>query len=143
RSKSKAVLKERMRRPLWRHGLPPCRPSMRLSNGSANPIHALGRQRVAVTEPVAVTEAAAGISAAVIATRVSEVRLVRSWDLGVSFGAIFVRVISADIFQPLAQWAPVSYGRRPRRREYCLIVNGEQKLQIFAPVVGIHIVRFD
>ena len=58
----------------------------------------------------------------------SEIRLVRSRDLGVPFGAVFTWVISADIFQPFAQRAPVSYGRRPGRRQYSFILDGDQEL---------------
>src|SRR5258706_4427054 len=74
---------------------------------------------------------------------VSEIRLVRSRDLSVLVGAVLVRIFGADIFQPRAQRAPISDRRGPGRREYAFILDGEEELQVLAPVVGIHIERFD
>jgi hypothetical protein len=72
--------------------------------------------------------------------RRSEVRLVRSRNLRVLFGVVFMRVFGADRFGPFAQraqWAPISYGCRPGHREDAVILDRELELQPLALVIGV------
>ena len=46
-------------------------------------------------------------------------------------------VFGADMFRPIAQGAPPSYGRRPGHREDAFILDGELELQPLALVVGV------
>jgi hypothetical protein len=60
-------------------------------------------------------------------------------DRGVTFGVVYMRVFGADIFSaaPIVDRAPISYGRRPGRRENAFILDRELELQVFAPIVGV------
>jgi DNA invertase Pin-like site-specific DNA recombinase len=48
-----------------------------------------------------------------------------------------MRAVGADHFRPLAQRAPVTYGRRPELGEDAVILDGEFELQPLAPVIGV------
>src|SRR5713226_4157512 len=50
------------------------------------------------------------------------------------------RIFGADIFPsaPITcRWAPIGYGRRPRRRKDAFILDRECELQVLAPIVGV------
>src|SRR5215831_20792947 len=73
--------------------------------------------------------------------QLSEIRLVRARHRGIS--SRVSRIFGADIFTsassaPIAyRRAPISYGRRPRRRKDAFILDGELQLQVPAPIVGV------
>src|SRR2546423_8897580 len=73
--------------------------------------------------------------------KLSEIRLDRCRHRGLSSGVS--RIFGADIFgsarsAPIAhRWAPISYGRRPRRRKDAFILDREFELQVLAPIVGV------
>jgi hypothetical protein len=48
-----------------------------------------------------------------------------------------MRRVGADHFRPLAQRAPVTYGRRPGLGKDAVILNSKFELQTLAPVVGV------
>ena len=54
----------------------------------------------------------------------SEIRLLRSWNLGVR-SRVPLGVFGTDKFRPLIQGAPKRYGRRPGHRESACILNHE------------------
>src|SRR5205807_749392 len=43
----------------------------------------------------------------------SEIRLFSSRNRSVFFGTVFVRVFGTDIFRPVAEHAPIGFGREP------------------------------
>jgi hypothetical protein len=57
-----------------------------------------------------------------------KIRLVRSRDCGVLSGIVFMPVLGAHLFVPIAGAAPISYGRGPRHREDAFILDREMKL---------------
>jgi hypothetical protein len=60
--------------------------------------------------------------------QLSEIRLVTSRDCGVFFGAVFMWVFSTDILGPLAEYAPVGFGRGPNGCEDALVLDREVEL---------------
>src|SRR3984893_8024530 len=69
--------------------------------------------------------------------RRSKIRLVRSRDRGFLAGKVSIRIFGADHFPPLAQRAPISYDRRPGRREDAFIFHRELELQPLALIGGV------
>src|SRR5205814_8016435 len=73
--------------------------------------------------------------------KLSEIRLDRSRHRGLPSGVS--RIFGADIFGSARsaliahRWAPISYGRRPRRRKDAFILDREFELQVLAPIVGV------
>src|ERR1700731_2525768 len=67
----------------------------------------------------------------------SEIRLVRARHSGMLSGEISIRVFGADHFRPLAQRAPIAYGRRPGFGEDAFIRDGEFELQPLALVIRV------
>src|SRR5215468_5475558 len=73
--------------------------------------------------------------------QLSEIRLVRARHRGIP--SRVSRIFGADIFTsassaPIAyRRAPISYGRRPRRRKDAFILDRELELQVLAPIVGV------
>jgi hypothetical protein len=58
----------------------------------------------------------------------SEIRLLSSRDCGVFFGAVFMWVFSTDILGPLAEYAPIGFGRGPSGCEDAFVLDRELEL---------------
>jgi hypothetical protein len=58
----------------------------------------------------------------------SEIRLVSSRDCGVFFGAVFMWVFSTDILGPVAEYAPIGFGRGPNGCEDAIVLDRELEL---------------
>jgi hypothetical protein len=58
----------------------------------------------------------------------SEIRLVRSRDRGVFFGIVSMRVFGTGIFRPVAEDAPIGFGREPSCCEDAFVLDPELEL---------------
>ena len=67
----------------------------------------------------------------------SEIRLISGWDRSVFFCTVFMRVFCTDLFRPLTEDAPISFGRGPRRCEDFFVFHRELELQSLALVRGV------
>src|ERR1700686_750253 len=66
-----------------------------------------------------------------------EIRLVSSWDRSVFFGAVLMWVFCTDLFRPITEDAPISFGRGPRCCEDFFVFDRELELQSLALVSGV------
>src|SRR5216683_1935386 len=67
----------------------------------------------------------------------SEIRLVSSWDRSVFFGTVLMWVFCTDLFRPVTENAPISFGRGPRCCEDFFVFDRELELQSLALVSGV------
>src|ERR1700676_4110979 len=67
----------------------------------------------------------------------SEIRLVRTRDVGILVVMESKRVFGAGDFRPFEAVAQINHGRGPRRREGARVLDGEMDLQVLVIVVGV------
>jgi hypothetical protein len=78
-----------------------------------------------------VTQLGSGVCIAwrsMLVSQRSEIRLVSSRYCGVFFGAVFMRVFGADALRPVAEYAPIGFGRRPSGCEDAFVLDRKLEL---------------
>src|SRR5712671_1760778 len=66
----------------------------------------------------------------------SEIRLVSSWNCGIFFGAVFMRIFGADVLGPVAEYAPIGFGCGPSGCEDAFVLDRVLELQCLALIAG-------